>query len=151
MHSVTKTYKFDAAHRLFTMSEGHKCRNIHGHSYVVRVMIEVPDIGALENNQMVVDFSLMKKFNEYLDSFDHALILHREDPLVNILADQLCKIFIMPSNMDTTAENMAFLFAHIINNLCNTDFKIFKGIIKVEVDETVGNTATYTTEIEYCC
>ena len=34
-----KTFTFEAAHRLPTFPEGHKCRRLHGHSY--RITVEV--------------------------------------------------------------------------------------------------------------
>lgn len=147
MYSVTKTFKFDAAHRLFTMPTGHKCRSIHGHSYVVRVSIGIEDIKKLNNPNMVVDFGLLKKFQEDLDQFDHALILHQDDSLIKLLADEVCNIIIMPFGLDVTAENMAFLFANKINYMCLNEFGIKSGQIQVEVDETVGNTASYMREI----
>jgi len=147
MYSVTKTFKFDAAHRLFTMPEGHKCRNIHGHSYVVRVGIYIEDIKKMKNPNMVVDFGILKKFAEYLEVMDHALILHQDDPLDPILRNHIGRLIIMPFGLDTTAENMAFLFANQINYMCINDFKITQGNIQVEVDETVGNTAAYVREI----
>lgn len=147
MYSVTKTFKFDAAHRLFTMPEGHKCRNIHGHSYVVRVSICVEDIQNLKNPNMVVDFGVLKKFQDDLDALDHALILHEKDPLNEILKDQVCRIVVMPFQKDVTAENMAMMFANQINHMCLNQFGIRHGQIQVEVDETVGNTAAYMREI----
>ena len=147
MYSVTKTFKFDAAHRLFTMPQEHKCRNIHGHSYVVRVGIYIDDIKKMKNPNMVVDFGLLKKFQEDLDEMDHAIILYEKDPLIEILKDHICRMVIMPFGLDVTAENMAYMFANKINYMCVNDFGVNQGNIQVEVDETVGNTAAYTREI----
>lgn len=36
---LQKTFTFEAAHRLPTFPDGHKCRRLHGHSY--RVTVEV--------------------------------------------------------------------------------------------------------------
>jgi 6-pyruvoyltetrahydropterin/6-carboxytetrahydropterin synthase len=36
---IFKEFKFEAAHRLPNLPEGHKCRNLHGHSYRVRVFV----------------------------------------------------------------------------------------------------------------
>ena len=52
----------------------------------------------------------------------------------------------MPFKLDATAENMAYLFANSIDVICK-EYKIKSGQIQVEVDETVGNTASYTKEI----
>jgi 6-pyruvoyltetrahydropterin/6-carboxytetrahydropterin synthase len=37
---LTRDYRFEAAHFLPRVPEGHKCRRMHGHSYGVRVTIE---------------------------------------------------------------------------------------------------------------
>ena len=37
---LSKTFRFEAAHRLPTFPEGHKCRRLHGHSFVVDVIVE---------------------------------------------------------------------------------------------------------------
>jgi len=36
---LTKTFRFEAAHRLPTFPEGHSCRRLHGHSYTVGVVV----------------------------------------------------------------------------------------------------------------
>jgi 6-pyruvoyltetrahydropterin/6-carboxytetrahydropterin synthase len=36
---LVKTFTFEAAHRLPTFPEGHKCRRLHGHSYRVDVVV----------------------------------------------------------------------------------------------------------------
>lgn len=38
--SLTKTIRFEAAHWLPCFPEGHKCRRLHGHSFVVDVVVE---------------------------------------------------------------------------------------------------------------
>jgi len=148
MYAITKTFKFDAAHRLLIMPKGHKCRNLHGHSYVVKVGIFIDEILVMDNPNMVIDFGLLKKkFGSELECFDHSLILAEKDPLVHILKDHVDRLIIMPPNLDTTAENMAYLFANKINELCINEFNIKDGNIQVDVDETVGNTATYIRQI----
>ncbi len=37
-----KEYRFEAAHRLPRVAEGHKCARIHGHSYKVEIEVEGP-------------------------------------------------------------------------------------------------------------
>jgi len=37
---LSKTFDFEAAHRLPTFPEGHKCRRLHGHSYHFDVVVE---------------------------------------------------------------------------------------------------------------
>lgn len=147
MYGVTKSFKFEASHRLFTMPAEHPCANLHGHSYVVRVSIWTEDIKNLENPNMVIDFGKLKEFQKQLDEhFDHSLILHEDDPIYDAVKEYVCRIIKMPNKMDVTAENMAYLFANSINAICNK-YKIKSGNIQVDVDETVGNTASYVREI----
>lgn len=43
--SLTKSFRFEAAHWLPTFPDGHKCRRLHGHSFLVDVVVagEVPE------------------------------------------------------------------------------------------------------------
>jgi 6-pyruvoyltetrahydropterin/6-carboxytetrahydropterin synthase len=78
MRSVTKIFKFDAAHRLLNY-EG-KCANLHGHTYVVEVEMATQE---LDHNDILVDFGAISKLvGEWLDNnWDHAVLLNSEDPL----------------------------------------------------------------------
>ncbi len=37
---LKKSFRFEAAHNLPFAPEGHRCRNLHGHGYVVDVVVE---------------------------------------------------------------------------------------------------------------
>jgi 6-pyruvoyltetrahydropterin/6-carboxytetrahydropterin synthase len=39
---LTKTFHFEAAHALTAAPEGHRCRQIHGHTYQIEVTVEGP-------------------------------------------------------------------------------------------------------------
>ena len=39
---LMKEYRFEAAHRLPRVAEGHKCSRVHGHSYKVEVYLTGP-------------------------------------------------------------------------------------------------------------
>ena len=39
MMEISKTYKFEAAHRLPHVPPGHQCGRMHGHSYKVRLVL----------------------------------------------------------------------------------------------------------------
>lgn len=101
--TVTRRFKFDAAHRLRDYDG--PCSNIHGHSYVVEVEVEaVRALGCLDELGMVIDFSQLKKtVGKWIDdNWDHALLLDREDA---VIIDTGLKIFWFDGN--PTAENMA--------------------------------------------
>jgi 6-pyruvoyl-tetrahydropterin synthase len=50
---ISKTFDFDAAHHLPFVSEGHKCRRMHGHTYRVELVCE----GTLDERGMICDYS----------------------------------------------------------------------------------------------
>src|SRR5262245_18143720 len=50
---VGRTYRFEAAHHLPLLPEGHKCRNMHGHSYRLDVVVR----GSLDARGFVADFA----------------------------------------------------------------------------------------------
>ena len=74
---ITKQFDFEAAHAL----EGYygKCKDIHGHSYHLRVTVlgNVSLDSDLVEDGMVMDFTDLKKIvhGEVIDLFDHKLIL----------------------------------------------------------------------------
>lgn len=51
--TVSKTFTFEAAHSLPHLPAGHKCRHVHGHSYVVEVFCT----GPLDERGFVVDYA----------------------------------------------------------------------------------------------
>lgn len=66
---IFKEFSFDAAHKLPHAPEGHKCRNLHGHTY--RVVIEISgEIDATTG--WLLDFAEIKSvFNPILIKLDH--------------------------------------------------------------------------------
>jgi len=55
---ISKTFRFEAAHRLPNVAPGHKCGRLHGHSYQVDVAVE----GEVDLfTGFVVDFADIKK------------------------------------------------------------------------------------------
>lgn len=77
--SVTKQFRFEAAH--FLPNYSGLCKNIHGHSYLLEVMIESGSEGIWGNRysvnpveSMVIDFSELKVIvkHEIIDKLDHS-------------------------------------------------------------------------------
>jgi 6-pyruvoyltetrahydropterin/6-carboxytetrahydropterin synthase len=54
--TICRTYDFEAAHYLPEVPEGHKCRRMHGHSFVVEVEITGPVQSGNGEAGMVMDF-----------------------------------------------------------------------------------------------
>lgn len=67
--TVVKRVSFDAAHYLPDY-EG-KCSQMHGHHWVVELGVR----GKVQENGMVIDFALLKKFlDEVEEEFDHTCL-----------------------------------------------------------------------------
>jgi len=68
MFTVTKEFRFEAAHALPHLPEGHKCRRLHGHSYKFRVEVD----GELDERGFVIDYAeISAEVNPVVDYLDH--------------------------------------------------------------------------------
>ena len=50
---IGRTYRFESAHHLPLLPEGHKCKNMHGHNYRMEVVVR----GTLDARGFVKDFA----------------------------------------------------------------------------------------------
>lgn len=84
---LTKSFRFEAAHRLPTFPDGHKCRRLHGHSYRVDVHVAGPVDPPLG---YLVDYGDIKAACEpvrkQLDHFYLNEIEGLENPTAEVLA-----------------------------------------------------------------
>ena len=66
---ILRRFSFDAAHQLFTMPEGHKCRRMHGHTYLCEIACE----GEVDPAKgYFLDYGDLKKFIQpIIDQLDH--------------------------------------------------------------------------------
>lgn len=104
MYLVTKRIDFCYGHRLLDYDG--VCKHPHGHNAMVEVDVRT---GRLDNRNMVVDFSDIKKLVKgWIDrELDHKMILRHDDPLVKPLQDLGEPIYILDSN--PTVERIAKL------------------------------------------
>lgn len=98
--------EIDSAHRLMgdECSVG-KCRHLHGHRFKIEVAIS----GKVNEQGFVVDFKDIKKAVNF---YDHAVMLHVADPLVDhirtIYKDEgIDRNRVLTFNGNPTAENFA--------------------------------------------
>lgn len=71
---IGKQYSFAAAHFLPKVPDGHKCKNLHGHNYLVEVEIrnEVSPIDGFCGN---IDFyQVDESMQPIIDALDHKLL-----------------------------------------------------------------------------
>lgn len=104
MIKISKTFFWEMGHRL-TFHNG-KCKNLHGHSYKARIIIE----GELDKNGMLLDYYELKKIvNPFIDSLDHSFLVFKEDvQLIKFLEEFQSKYIILET--ETTAENICDYF-----------------------------------------
>ncbi len=103
---ITKEYKTETAHRLWNNAGA--CQYIHGHSYKFKITIRgVVD----EKTGMICDFKLLKSdIVDVIGGWDHALLLHKDDPLFSLLTE-VKGINLVAFHLIPTAENMAMWIA----------------------------------------
>ncbi|HEY8782230.1 MAG TPA: 6-carboxytetrahydropterin synthase QueD [Mucilaginibacter sp.] len=89
---IYKQFSFDSAHFLPNVSDSHKCKQLHGHTYHLTIYAEGE---VLEKEGWVLDFSDLKSVvNPIIDRIDHKLlndIAGLENPTTEILAIWLWK------------------------------------------------------------
>jgi 6-pyruvoyltetrahydropterin/6-carboxytetrahydropterin synthase len=72
MYRITKRFTFEAAHRLNGLPPGHKCGEVHGHSYGVTVVLESEQ---LDERGFVRDYGELGILRTYIDTqLDHKFL-----------------------------------------------------------------------------
>lgn len=116
IYELSKTYGFEAAHYLSQVPQGHQCGGVHGHSYIVELIVEGPldvDMG------WVVDFAeLTGAIKPVIDALDHKLLND------------------IPGLSNPTSE----LLAKWIYNSVSADLPL---LVAVRVSETPRSSCTY--------
>jgi len=129
---ISRRLTFCAGHRVV----GHegKCRNLHGHNYVVYVKARAQQLDSVGR---VIDFSVLKeKVGGWINErWDHKFVLWQEDE-VGIEAVRrgngatVDAVFLLPSN--PTAENLATYLLHVVcpSVLYGTGVEVFRVIVE---------------------
>lgn len=129
MFKTAKQFTFDMAHML----DGHdgKCKNLHGHTYILQVEVSgsLHEQGAKKG--MVMDFADLKDIVKahILDKMDHAFIYDTTSERETQVADLLNKLNSKTYGIATrtTAEEMT---RHIFNVL-KTEAKLPVSLIRL--------------------
>src|SRR5690348_6132070 len=83
---IGRTYRFESAHYLPLLPEGHKCRNLHGHNYRVDIVTS----GTLDERGFVKDFAeIDAEILPLIKQLDHRLLNEvegLENPTAEIIA-----------------------------------------------------------------
>jgi 6-pyruvoyltetrahydropterin/6-carboxytetrahydropterin synthase len=71
-YRIGKRFRFEAAHCLSGLPEGHKCRRVHGHGYGVEIILTADQLAP---PGFVTDFSDLAPVKRYLDEhLDHQVL-----------------------------------------------------------------------------
>jgi 6-pyruvoyltetrahydropterin/6-carboxytetrahydropterin synthase len=85
--TIYKQFSFDSAHFLPHVPEGHKCKNLHGHTYHLTVFVAG---GVKEREGWVMDYGDLKTVaGPVIDLLDHSLlneIAGLENPTAELLS-----------------------------------------------------------------
>ena len=144
MFYLTKIFHFEAAHAL-NGYDG-KCRNIHGHSYELRVTVKGMPLNEPGNpkNGMVIDFHDLKNIvnQEVVEKLDHSFIIGDNMPkdFVEITKKYFDKVVELP--YQPTTENMLADFAQRIKQYLPQHVELYS----VTLQETRDNIAEWREE-----
>ena len=88
VHTVSRRIEIDAAHRV--PDHTGKCRNLHGHRYLVEAICSGDLASDGHESGMVIDFGFLKEeMLRVIDArSDHAVMLWSGDPLIAALIGQ---------------------------------------------------------------
>jgi 6-pyruvoyltetrahydropterin/6-carboxytetrahydropterin synthase len=135
--NISKEFMFSAAHRLAGLPPEHQCARLHGHNYIVRVVLA----GDLNEVGFVRDYGDLDKFKQYLnEQWDHRYIGagdlttddHYDEPEWKLIEA------VFPGN--PTAENLACAFYSWLKN------NGYPEVVAVGVSETDKTWAWYAEE-----
>lgn len=144
MIHLTKIFRFEAAHAL--MGYDGRCRNIHGHSYEMRVTVKGMPImdDSSPKNGMVMDFGDLKRIvnEEIIDHYDHAFIINHNMPqeFVDEVKRNYERIIVLP--YQPTTELMLLDFSKKIKSRLPEGIQL----VKIFLKETEGSYAEWIEE-----
>ena len=139
---ITKEFKFEMAHALHGYDG--LCKNIHGHSYKLRVTVRgnVRQEKGHKKDGMVMDFSVIKDIvkPEVIDKYDHSLVLNADSPHATIDLSAFEKVHYLP--FQPTSENLVLDFVKTIKEKLPSHVELYK----VVLSETAASFAEWSLE-----
>ena len=111
---LTKEFHFEMAHAL--LGYHGKCKNIHGHSYELKVTL----IGRVKNGTndsdegMLMDFGVLKEIvnRKIIKPFDHSLVINNKMNMDTGIGEGFEQLKLVP--FQPTCENLLIHFAGLI-------------------------------------
>ncbi len=164
MRTITREIQIDMAHRV--PDHESKCRNLHGHRYVIQATLEGSLIPKGREKGMVMDFGFLKEamMKAIDEPFDHGMALHLDDPIIRDLNEHVnfldkpgpFEVIFPRAGLESkayatadvpTAENLAALwFALLAKQLADNQPYYATLLRKIRVYETPNCWADYIVE-----
>lgn len=143
---ITRRIEFDAGHRI--PQHASKCRNIHGHRYVMLVKVRGPILtNNAADNGMVMDFGVIKQIamQRVGEPWDHAFLVWNKDQAVIDALEAIEKVDHHPLKVIytwhvPTAENLARLAFELLAPAINKTGLVLH---QIELFETPNCSAVY--------
>lgn len=129
--TCTRKLEFDAGHRV--VNHESKCKNFHGHRYVVEATFECAELDSLGR---VVDFGVIKQiYGKWIDdNLDHTMILNEVDREAGMFLESLGNKPVYFVDFNPTAENLSKFLFEKANELMGDKFGL--KCIKIRLWET---------------
>lgn len=123
---ITKEFQFEMAHALWKYDG--KCKNIHGHTYILYVTIIGEPLNDPENpkNGMVMDFGDLKQIvkEHIFDTHDHFISINGNSPHAKLEFQKYNINNVQYKTYQPTCENMVIEFAEIIKSHLPSNVKL---------------------------
>jgi len=108
MFQISKEFAFSASHRLEHLPPEHQCSRLHGHNYVVRVLLRSD---RLDSDGFVLDYGRLAPLKAYIDEqLDHRhlnTVLGENvtaERMAWHLLDTITRERMVPSDVDVAVE-----------------------------------------------
>lgn len=134
---ITRRIEFDAGHRI--PDHKSKCRNIHGHRYVLECTLhgDVIDNPGASDHGMIRDFGDLKALMMEVigEPWDHAFLCYRDDEIMRSALQAFPE----------THKTVLLPFAPTVEQLCNYAHSLLSAKLNTDTRTYVYRTRLYET------